>query len=332
MKTQLFIDTKETNIGVRNRSFVIENKTTKRIISPKKIESIAIISNANINASAIKLAADNDIPIFYYNYTGQLIAQLRSPSFLKHASLRYKQIQFMNSQKGREWAVQQIALKTKLQLQTLHRLVKEKPIAYAEVNNFIDKIKEKKQNLVSVDLKNNTSRNSIMGIEGGIARLYYKSLNITLSENYKFKKRSRMPGMDYFNVALNYLYGMTYSQVSKALEAAGLDTFVGALHTTPYKESLVYDSIEPIRPVIDRLLLGLCKENQLTGKHFKALEKGYWLSKEGKKLLIPLYTDYLQSRIKINGKVSSIENHLYLWARQLKITIQNTQTNVPTIL
>jgi len=331
MKMQVYIATKETAITVKNRSFYIENKTIKKIISPKLVESIAITSNATINASAIKLAATHDIPIYYYSYTGQLIAQLRSPSFLKHASLRYKQILFMNSKAGRKWALNQILLKTDLQLETLKRLLKEKPIVHIDIEKYYNSMIKKRASLTEVNLTKPISKSSIMGIEGGIARNYYSALNIVLPQQYQFKKRSRMPGLDYFNVALNYLYGMTYSGIGKALQAAGLDTFVGALHTTPYKESLVYDSIEPIRPIIDRLLLNVCREEQLKTKHFLALEKGYWLSKEGKKLLIPQYTDYLQNRIKIKDKVTTIENHLYLWARKLKVII-NTTSDVPTVL
>jgi len=45
---QVFIDTKQTRLTVRNNSFFIKNSTTNRIISPHRITSIAITSNALI--------------------------------------------------------------------------------------------------------------------------------------------------------------------------------------------------------------------------------------------------------------------------------------------
>src|SRR5690606_17902740 len=102
--------------------------------------------------------------------------------------------------------------------------------------------------------------------------------------------------------------------ITKALCAAGLDTYTGGLHTTPYKETLVFDCIEPFRPIVDRLLLQLCREQSLTPFHFRAVPNGYWLNKAGKKVIIPAYVDYLVQRIKFQGRILSIENHMYHFA------------------
>jgi len=329
---QVYIDTALTKISIRNKGFFIYNKTTKRIINPKKIDSIAITSNVDINASAIKLAAKNEIPIYYYDKTGGLVAQLIGSGFLKHATLRLQQLQFMNSVKGMEWAVAQLLLKTKLQLETLKRASKENKQLKENLTPIIDTILENSQKLIQADLSKPKIRNTIMGLEGGLSRLYYQGVNMIIPEQYRFKKRSRRPGLDYYNTGINYLYGITYSQISKAVQAAGLDAFVGALHITPFKESLVFDSIESFRPVIDRLLIQICKDNLLQDKHFKEVKNGYWLSKEGKRLIIPKYAEYLQKRIKIENMVSSIQNHIYWQLRKLKITIQNQFNNVSDIL
>jgi CRISPR-associated protein Cas1 len=329
---QVFIDTKQTSIEVRNNAFFIKNKTTNRIISPKRISSIAITSNAIINASAIKLAANNEIPIYYYNHTGGLMAQLISPTFLKHAKLRHQQVLFMKSEKGLSWAISQLILKTTLQIQTLKRASKENLNLKEKLEPIIQTMVAKKENLSKLLANKENNNNTIMGIEGSIARMYYKALNYLLPKQYQFAKRSRQPGADYFNTTLNYMYGITYGKVSKAIQASGLDMFMGALHTTPFKESLLFDSIEIFRPIIDRLLLQICKEERLQDKHFKKVTNGFWLSKEGKKLVIPLYSDYLKTRIKIENKVTSIENHIYLNSRKLKLLIQNQENHVPNTL
>jgi len=329
---QVYIDTKQTSITVINNSFFIKNETTNRIISPKRISSIAITSNVTINTSAIKLAANNDVPIYFYNHVGRLIAQLNSPSFLKHAKLRLQQVAFIKSNQGIIWAIDQLSLKTKLQIQTLQRLTQDKKKLNEAIKPIVDSINENKEQLQKVDLSNKKIRNTIMGIEGSLARLYYKAINIILPKQYQFTKRSRQPGVDYYNTSINYLYGLTYSHIRKAIHAAGLDTFMGALHTTPFKESLVFDSIEPFRPIIDRLLLQLCKDELLQDIHFRKVANGFWLSKEGKKLIITQYAGYLQKRIKIENKITSIENHIYLSARKLKIQIQNQENHVPNSL
>lgn len=116
------------------------------------------------------------------------------------------------------------------------------------------------------------------------------------------------------------------------MQAAGLDTFTGALHKTPYKETLVYDAIEPFRPIIDRMVIEICTDGTILPQHFKQVTNGYWLSKEGKKVIIPAYAAYLQERIKLENNVATIQNHMYLQARKLKLTIQNTENHVSDIL
>lgn len=321
---QLYIDTPRTTITVRNNAFNISNTVKQTIMSPKRISSIGITTNATINASAIKLAAINEIPIYYYNHTGGLIALLQGPTYLKHSMFRVQQLQFMNSEKGLQWAFEQLQLKTSLQLQTLTHFAKENYLIRTELLAIIEAMKEHQLTLFEVVLTKPKIENTLMGIEGVLARYYYKALNLVLPNLFKFNKRTRQPAQDYFNAVLNYVYGITYSYITKALQAAGLDTFVGALHKTPFKETLVYDAIEPFRPIIDRLVMRLCLENTLSQIHFKQVTTGYWLSKEGKKVIIPAYATYLHEKIKIENNVASIQNHMYLQARNLKLTIQNT--------
>ncbi|RME55277.1 MAG: CRISPR-associated endonuclease Cas1, partial [Caldilineae bacterium] len=64
---------------------------------------------------------------------------------------------------------------------------------------------------------------------------------------------------DPFNSALNYGYGILYSQVERALVLAGLDPYAGFLHTDrPGKTALVYDLVEEFRQsVVDRTVMAV---------------------------------------------------------------------------
>lgn len=324
MKIQLYIDTANTKLSVKDRLFLIQNRTTKRQISPKRIDSIAITSNVQLNTSAIKLAALNDISIFIYDGMGEAIAQLRSPHFLKHSKLRFKQMQFMQKAEGKEWAKKQLLLKTQEQCISIKRWAKQNYKHQKDLQNIYTEIKSYEPKIININNEYTSINETLMGYEGGIAKLYYKAINIILPIQYQFKKRSRRPGKDYYNVTLNYLYGMTYNEVTKALQSAGLDTFCGTLHKTQYGETLVYDFIEAFRPIIDRLLIELCQAETLKDKHFTAIPNGYKLNREGKKLILPSYADYMQQRINWENKVTGIRNHMFLHARRLKQTINKS--------
>lgn len=322
---QLYIDTANTKITVRNSCFYISNKTTNRIIAPKRISSVSVTANITINASAIKLAANHEIPIYFFHHTGTLIANLTGPSYLKQSKLRTAQQKFFAGTQGWQWAIDSVQYKISLQLQTLRRLCRERPALKNEMAPMLETILEL-QIKIGIVTPQPFISNTLMGLEGNVARQYYKALNVYLPIQYRFEKRSRRPGKDPFNAALNYIYGITYGHITKALHASGLDTFTGGLHTTPYKETLVFDCIEPFRPIMDRLLLQMCNDELLADNHFKPVKNGLWLSKEGKKLVLPAYASYLDSRIMLNQKILSIENHMYYYARNLKTLILAQKT------
>ena len=82
-------------------------------------------------------------------------------------------------------------------------------------------------------------------MEGRSAAAYWGLIGTLPPANFRFKARSKHPAYDLFNAMLNYAYGVLYSEVERACIVAGLDPFVGFLHTDNYnKQSLVYDISE----------------------------------------------------------------------------------------
>jgi CRISPR-associated protein Cas1 len=63
------------------------------------------------------------------------------------------------------------------------------------------------------------------------------------------------------NALLNYGYAVLESQVRIAVLAAGLDPRVGYFHGRYGKQTLVLDLMEPMRPVVDRVVLDFAQAN-----------------------------------------------------------------------
>ena len=93
----------------------------------------------------------------------------------------------------------------------------------------------------------------MLGLEGMPGGPTSRCLGRLVPEAYRFEGRSRQPAQDGFNAMLNYGYGVLYSLVDSACICAGLDPFLGFLHTDNYnKPSLVFDLIEPFRILAER--------------------------------------------------------------------------------
>src|SRR3972149_3282120 len=104
-----------------------------------------------------------------------------------------------------------------------------------------------------------------------------------------------MPAKDEFNAMLNYAYGVLYSQVERACILAGLDPFVGFLHTDNYnKKSLVFDLIEPFRILGERTVVFLFTGRRVRKDMFEKVPGGMSLNAEGKALLIGDFNERLE--------------------------------------
>jgi CRISPR-associated protein Cas1 len=128
-------------------------------------------------------------------------------------------------------------------------------------------------------IQNCKSVGDLMGFEGSAAKLYFgvfDQLILQQREDFTFKERSRRPPLDPMNSLLSFLYTLLTNDVASALEAVGLDPYVGFLHQDrPGRPSLALDLMEELRPVFaDRLALSLVNRKQIAGKGFTKKESG----------------------------------------------------------
>lgn len=170
----------------------------------------------------------------------------------------------------------------------------------------------------------------LMGFEGSAAKIYFgvfDQLILQQHEDFFFKERSRRPPLDNMNSLLSFLYTLLTNDVASALEAVGLDPYVGFLHQDrPGRPSLALDLMEELRPVMaDRLALSLVNRKQITGKGFTQKESGgiimdddtrkavltAWQERKKEELVHP----YLQERVPL-GLILHIQ--AMLLARHLR--------------
>ena len=119
----------------------------------------------------------------------------------------------------------------------------------------------------------------LMAFEGSAAKLYFGIFDQMILQqrgDFPFTERSRRPPLDRMNALLSFLYTLLTNEVASALEAVGLDPYVGFLHQDrPGRPSLALDLMEELRPVFaDRLALSLVNRKQVTGRGFVAKESG----------------------------------------------------------
>ncbi len=323
---QLVLDSKGIKISKKNNAFHITGANGGRVFGPGKLTSIAITANVQIDTAAINLAIKHEIPILFFNNYGKVSGRLWSPHFQSIATLRRYQVKFLEETAATVWLIDLFWLKTEQQVKNLQYLQMQQPMYASVLGQAIKSIKQHNKSFEKY--RNQTVpevRNSFMGTEGTIARIYWQAIGNTLPRKFRFQKRSRRPAADHFNAAINYGYGMLYSVVESGLFAVGLDPQLGILHTDEYtKPTLSFDLIETFRPWIDRMIMEACIADQLKANFFSKNQHGIFLNKEGKAFIIPAFNALLRKEIKWLNQESTIKNHIYYLAGRLANRIRAT--------
>lgn len=141
------------------------------------------------------------------------------------------------------------------------------------------------------------SVDELRGIEGNAAHVYFQlfpDMILTDKKKFHFQGRNKRPPLDPVNALLSFTYTLLAHDYASALEAVGLDSYVGFMHTDrPGRVSLALDLMEEMRNLwADRFVLTLINNRIITPAMFRTEEDGAVLLKdEGKKLLLQNWQD-----------------------------------------
>jgi CRISPR-associated protein Cas1 len=145
----------------------------------------------------------------------------------------------------------------------------------------VDKLKNASEHLKnSIKMASvSTNLEQLRGIEGEAASIYFSlldSLILQQKESFSFTSRNRRPPLDNVNALLSFVYTLLSSNCTSALEAVGLDPYVGFLHRDrPGRASLALDIMEELRVILaDRFVLTLINKRIISASGFSKKENG----------------------------------------------------------
>ncbi|MCF8020284.1 MAG: type I-C CRISPR-associated endonuclease Cas1c [Vallitaleaceae bacterium] len=132
----------------------------------------------------------------------------------------------------------------------------------------------------------------LRGYEGEAASVYFgimDDLILQQKEEFFFRGRNKRPPLDNVNAMLSFVYTLLANNVGSALEAVGLDAYVGFLHRDrPGRISLALDLMEELRATYaDRFVLTLINKKIVNGNGFVLKEDGaIWMTDDTRKTIL----------------------------------------------
>jgi len=126
-----------------------------------------------------------------------------------------------------------------------------------------------------------SSLETLRGIEGYAAKVYFQSLSFMNRSALPFNGRSLRPPNDPINAMLSLGYVLLCTELTNLLDAAGLDPYLGFYHEptssegTNSKPALALDLLEPLRHLlIDRFCLSEANRRVFQPDDFEQRQAG----------------------------------------------------------
>lgn len=254
------------SLGKKSERLMVRQKGQVISETPfRDIEQITIASKGvSLSSDVIRECTEYGIQINFLSFSGKPYAKLASPNLTGTVETRRQQILAYLDERGVSLVKAFVSGKLKNQTNVLKYFAKYRRTAdaakFKEISCVlagIDRLQGELNVLQASSIEQ--VRGQILAIEGRAAYQYWNGVKALLEGSIDFEGRERRGATDPVNSALNYGYGILYSQVWGAVTLAGLDPFAGFLHTDrPGKVSLVLDLIEEFRPVaVDRVVVAM---------------------------------------------------------------------------
>jgi CRISP-associated protein Cas1 len=290
------------------------------------LESVTITnSGVSLSAETIRACAERGIPIHFLSGTGAPYASLYSAGLTGTVLTRRAQLVAYNTACGLRLALAFAGGKIQNQATLLKYVGKYRkaaaPALYdelrllaLEVTDYLQELAILEQTAVREGETVDEVRGTLLSIEGRAAQKYWQAFRLLLPEALAWPGRHGRGARDPFNSALNYGYGILYSQVERALVLAGLDPYGGFIHVDrPGKPSLVLDLIEEFRTaVVDRTILGLVNKKVAIDQD----ERGF-LTEKTRRQLAEKVLSRLESQESHEGKQHTLRSIIQMQARHV---------------
>jgi len=255
---------------------VIEGETEIGRIPLHNIQGIVTFGFMGASPALMGACAKRNISLCFLSSNGRFLARIVGPE-IGNVILRRAQYRIADDEnKCTDIAKNMITGKI-----FNSRWIIERAIRDHSLRLDVDKLKRKSAFLYDAlsRVKQCTDTQQLRGIEGEASSVYFSvfdDLILQQKEDFYFKTRNKRPPLDNLNALLSFTYTLLANECASALQAVGLDPYVGFLHKDrPGRISLALDLMEELRSVFaDRFVISLVNKRIVNPKGFTVKENG----------------------------------------------------------
>ncbi len=290
----LFINENSAVVGIEsNRCVVKYSDGMKKMVPIETLESITIMSRAQMTTQCVQECLKRGIPVSYYSKGGSYFGRLQSTGHI-NAERQRKQSSLYETKFAMELAKNIISAKLKNQQVVLRRYEKSTGISVNDSLVLLRICRDKVSRCQKIA--------ELTGYEGQGAKAYFEGLSKLINPDFSFHGRNRRPPRDEFNSMLSLGYSILMNEIYGKIEAKGLNPYFGFLHRDKENHpTLASDMMEEWRAVIvDSTVMSMINGHEIKKSDFVTdiEQPGCFLTKNGIKLYLSKLERKLQTEVK----------------------------------
>ena len=311
----VYVNTQGASVKVSGGRLLVavkgETVAERRLLD---VSQVCVVGNVQITTQALKALWRRGVTVIWLSYGGWLDGWSQGP-MSGHVTLRRRQV--LASVHGLRFAQQMIRGKIHNQRVLLRRNAKV-PLD----DSVLGQLKE-----LEAKTESAASLETLLGIEGTAARLYFGQFHTLLSPRcevaaeFQAHGRARRPPPDPVNAVLGFCYSLLTKDLVAVLTGVGLDPYLGVLHQPRYgRPALALDLAEEFRALVAESVALQCFNNgEINEKSFMRGHLGVVLTADGRRSVIQAHERRLDMELKhpLFGYQVSYRRVLDLQARVL---------------
>jgi CRISPR-associated protein Cas1 len=252
----LYVQSAGAKVGRSGAELVVETRDgEKRTLRIADTSHVALFGAVQISTQAVQELCERGIPIAYLSSGGWFYGMTRG---MDHKNVELRRQQFTiaaDAQRALQIAKRLVVVKIRNSRTLIRRNAEQVP------TRALARLKE-----LAVSADDATSLDSLLGIEGTAARVYFEVFGVLLKppggsddgvSSFDFDGRNRRPPRDPVNALLSFGYALLAKDLTIALQAVGFDPYLGFYHQPRYgRPALALDLMEEFRPlIVDSIVL-----------------------------------------------------------------------------
>jgi len=245
---QLVIEGFGNYVGSTSTDYIIRKDGSRKEVPLSNIRELVIPTGNTISTKALAWASIYNSKVLITSQAGRPLGVLVPIGYDNKAHIRIEQYRAYDNDRGA--TIAKVLIESKLQA---YGSLLRKHGSKLNLDEYLGRVRR----LPKFD-DNDKLRRELLAIEGFTSNLYKIQLVRLLPKTLRYEFHESYKSLYPMNNVFNLAYEVLNWQLWSACLNAGLDPFVGFMHTIRHgRPSLICDLIEPYRALIDDFLLSV---------------------------------------------------------------------------